>query len=222
MPLSHVQSVLVIGVTGRTGLECICIHHFAHHQTNPAVHAFCHDADILDDKEKTLCTSIVQGDAFSPKNLERALAETRADVVVLSIGNYDSVKKSYIRTASAKALARVLKMPPYNLVRIVVVSNSGAGKASKIVCGGLSMLISFRLGQVLADQTGQEHAFNSLRNRTTVVRATSIMEKGATRKLVYFQDRENPPTIKTDRTDLAAWIVEEVCGKTRRLVCRAV
>jgi putative NADH-flavin reductase len=219
MNTTHQQSVLVIGATSRTGLECI--QHFASHQTNPAVHAFCRDADKLDDKDNALCTSIVKGDAFSPKDLERALAETRAEVVVFSIGNGDSVNKSYVRTASAQALAQVLKIPQYKRVRIVVVSSTGAGKSRVIACGGLRMLVSFRLRHVLADHTGQENAFNSLRHRTTVVRATSLTENEATGKLVYFQDREKPPTIKTDRADLAAWIVEEVCGGTKPVGGRA-
>jgi putative NADH-flavin reductase len=210
MPPAHRQSVLVIGATGRTGLECI--HHFANHQAKPAVHAFCRDADDLDNKDKTLCTSIVQGDAFSPKDLERALAETRAEVVVLSIGHCESVKKSYIRTASAQALTQVLKMPQFKRVRIIMVSNTGARKSRIIVCGGLGMLTSFRLRHVLANQTGQEHPLNSLRNLTTVVRATPLTGKDSTGKLVFTQDREKPPTVKVDRADLAAWIVKEVCG----------
>jgi putative NADH-flavin reductase len=206
----HQQSVLIIGATGRTGLECI--RHFASHQTNPAVHAFCRDADKLEDKNKALCTSIVQGDAFSPKDLDRALAQTRAEVVVLSIGSGDSVKKSYTRTASAHAIVQILKMPQYNDVRIVVVSSAGAGNSRIVVGGGLGKLISLHLRHVLADHTGQENAFRSLRNRTTVVRATALTNNEATGKLVYFQDREKAPTIKTDRADLAAWIAEEVCG----------
>jgi hypothetical protein len=39
------------------------------------------------------------------KDLERALAETHADVVVLSIGNGDSVRKSY-SAASAHAIVQ--------------------------------------------------------------------------------------------------------------------
>jgi putative NADH-flavin reductase len=220
MPTANQQSVLVIGATGRTGLECI--RHFANHQTNPAVHAFCRDADKLDDKDKALCTSIVQGDAFNPKDLERALAETHAEVVVLSIGNGDSVKKSYIRTASAHALAQVLKMPHYKRVRTVVVSSAGAGNSRIIVGGGLGTLISLHLRHVLADHTGQENAFRSLRNRTTIVRATCLTENEATGKLVYFQDRDKSPTIKTDRSDLAQWIVEEVCGGTKPVGGRVV
>jgi putative NADH-flavin reductase len=220
MPAAYQQSVLVIGATGRTGLECI--HHFASHQTHPAVHAFCRDVDKLDDKDKALCTSVLQGDARSPIDLERALAETHAEVVVLSIGNGDSVKKSDIRTASAQALVQVLKMPQYKRVRIVVVSSTGAGNSRIIVGGGLGKLISLHLRHVLADHTGQENAFRSLRNRTTIVRATSLTNKEATGKLVYFQDREKSPTIKTDRADLAIWIVGEVCDRAKHVGSRVV
>jgi uncharacterized protein YbjT (DUF2867 family) len=220
MITTHQQAVLVIGATGRTGLECV--RHFANHQTSPAVHAFCRDVNKLDDKDKALCTSIVQGDAFSPIDLERALAQTRADVVVLCIGSGDSVKKSYNRTASAHAIAQVLKMPQNKRVSIVVVSSAGAGSSRIIVGGGLGKLISLHLRHVLADHTGQENAFRSLQSRTTVVRATSLTENEATGKLVYFQDREKSPTIKTDRADLAAWIAEEVCCGTKPVGGRVV
>jgi uncharacterized protein YbjT (DUF2867 family) len=220
MNTTQQQSVLIIGATGRTGLECI--RHFASHQTNPAVHAFCRDVDKLDDKDKALCTSIVQGDALSPKDLKHALTQTRADVVVLSIGNGDSVKKSYNRTASAHAIVQVLKLPQYNDVRVIVVSSAGAGNSRIIVGGGLGKLISLHRRHVLADHTGQENAFRSLRNRTTIVRATSLTDERATGKLAYFQDREKSPTIKTDRADLAAWIVEEACGGAKPVGGRVV
>jgi putative NADH-flavin reductase len=221
MSTNHQQSVLIIGATGRTGLECI--RQFASHQTKPAVHAFCRDAEKLNDQDKALCTSIIQGDARSPKDLKRALAETNADIVVLSIGNGDSVKKTYIRTASAHAMVQVLKMPQYKHVHIVVVSSTGAGKSRIIVGGGLGQLISYRLRYILADHTSQEHAFAySLRNRTTVVRATSLTNNKATGKLAYFEDGERSPTIKTDRADLASWIVEEVCGGTKPVGGRVV
>jgi uncharacterized protein YbjT (DUF2867 family) len=220
MPAAHQQSILIIGATGRTGLECI--RHFASHQTDPAVHAFCRDVDKLDDKDKALCTSTMQGDARSPIDLERALVETRADVVVVSIGNGDSVRKSDIRTASAYALVQVLKMPQFEHVHTVVVSSVGAGNSRIIVGGGLGKLISLHLRHVLADHTGQENAFHSLRNRTTIVRATSLTNNEATGKLVYFQDREKSPTIKTDRADLAIWIVGEVCDSAKHVDSRVV
>jgi NAD(P)-dependent dehydrogenase (short-subunit alcohol dehydrogenase family) len=228
MSAAHQQSVLVIGATGRTGLECIRL--FANHQTNPAVHAFCRDVDHLNDKDNALdtsvvqgfCTSIVLGDSRSPEDLERALAETRADVVVLSIENDDSVKKGYCRTASAHAMVQVLEKPQFERVHIVVVSSVGAGNSRIIVGRGMGKLISLRLRHVLSDHTGQENAFNSLRNRTTVVRATYLTDDEATGKLAYFQDREKPPTSKTNRADLAAWIVDEVCSGTKLVGGRVV
>jgi uncharacterized protein YbjT (DUF2867 family) len=228
MSTAHQQSVLVIGATGRTGLECIRL--FANHPTNPAVHAFCRDVDNLNKKDKDLdtsvvqgfCTSIVQGDARNPKDLERALAETHADVVVLSTGNGDSVRKSYSRTASAHAIVQVLEKPQFEHVHTIVVSSVGAGNSRIIVGGGLGKLISLHLRHVLADHTGQEHAFQSLRNRTTVVRATHLTDDMATGKLALFEDREKPPSIKTDRADLAAWIVDEVCGGTKLIRGRVV
>jgi hypothetical protein len=194
------------------------------------VHAFCRDVQELKDKDKDLdtsvmqgfCTSIVQGDARSPKDLERALVETRADVVVLSIGNGDSVKKSYTRTASAHAMVEVLEKPQFEHVHTVVVSSVGAGNSRIIVGGGLGKMISLHLRHVLADHTGQENAFHSLRHRTTVVRATHLTDDEPTGKLVYFQDREKPPSSKTDRADLAAWIVDEVCSGTKLLGGRVV
>jgi hypothetical protein len=54
-----------------------------------------------------------------------------------------------------------------------------------------------------------------LRNRTTVVRATSLTDDEAAGKLVCFQDREKSPTIKTDRADLAIWVVGEVCDRAK-------
>jgi uncharacterized protein YbjT (DUF2867 family) len=220
MPAADQQSILIIGATGRTGLECI--RHFASHQTDPAVHAFCRDVDKLDDKDKALCTSTMQGDARSPIDLERALVDTRADVVVLSIGNGDSVRKSDIRTASAYALVQVLKMPQFEHVHSVVVSSVGAGNSRIIVGGGLGKLISLHLRHVLADHTGQENAFHSLHNRTTIVRATSLTNNEAAGKFVYFQDRAKSPTIKTDRTDLAIWIVGEVCDSAKHVASRVV
>jgi uncharacterized protein YbjT (DUF2867 family) len=228
MSTAQQKSVLVIGATGRTGLECIRA--FANHPTNPAVHAFCRDVGNLSDKDKDLdtskvqgfCTSVLQGDARNPKDLERALTETHADVVVLSIGNGDSVKKSYTRTASAHAIVQVLEKTQFEHVHTIVVSSVGAGNSRIIVGGGVGKLISLRLRHILADHTGQEHAFHSLRHRTTVVRATSLTDDKATGKLSYFQDREKPPSTKTDRADLAAWIVDEVCGGTKLVGGRVV
>jgi hypothetical protein len=119
-------------------------------------------------------------------------------------------------------MVEVLKKPQFEHVHTVVVSSVGAGNSRIIVGGGLGKLISFHLRHVLADHTGQENAFHSLRNRTTIVRATSLTNNEATGKLVYFQDREKSPTIKTDRADLAIWIVGEVCDRAKHVGSRVV
>jgi hypothetical protein len=113
-------------------------------------------------------------------------------------------------------------MPQFEQVHTIVVSSVGAGNSRIIVGGGVGKLISLRLRHVLADHTGQEHAIHSLRHRTTVVRATHLTDNKATGKLAYFEDREEPPSIKTDRADLAAWIVDEVCGGTKLVGGRVV
>jgi len=135
------KSVLIIGATGRSGLECL--RQLAAHPAKPAVHAFCRDAKKLDDQDQALCTSIVEGNARSESDIERALRSTKADAVVVSIGNGDSVAKSDIRTASAEALVNILKKPEFKQVEAVVVSSTGAGASKIIVGGGIGKLISY-------------------------------------------------------------------------------
>jgi hypothetical protein len=149
------------------------------------------------------------------KDLSYALEKTNADVVIVSIGNGDSVRPTDVRTASAKALARVLKQPQFNNVRVIIVSAAGAG-ASKIIVGfGLGSLISFHLRHVLKDHTGQEAALcsTSLHSRTTVVRATCLTDNRATGKLVEYGDTEECPSTMTDRADLADWIAKATCDR---------
>lgn len=213
-------SILIVGATGRTGLECL--RHFSKHESNPAVHAFVRNESKLAAADKAMCESVVQGDARSAADLERALTETRASVVIVSVGNGDSVKKSDIRTANAQALVQCLKKPQFKRVRTVVISSTGAGNSRIIVGAGIGKLISFHLRHVLKDHTGQEAAFYSLRNRTTVVRATSLTDNEAVGKLEYFEDQVKSPSIKTDRADLATWVVEEVCGETSPVGGRVV
>ena len=214
------KSILVLGATGGTGLESI--RQLAKHPSKPQIHAFCRNPSKLADTDQALCDSVIAGDARQSKDLQQALQQTAANVVIVSIGNGESVAKTDIRTASAEALATVLKLPDFKHVRTVVVSSTGAGTSRIVVGMGIGKLISFHLRHVLKDHTGQEAAFFSLRNRTTVVRATALTDDAPTGKLVYFGDMEKSPTIKTDRADLAAWIVEEICGGTKPVGGRVV
>jgi hypothetical protein len=118
-----------------------------------------------------------------------------------------------IRTVNAQATAGILQKREYLHVRALVTSSTGAG-CSRIVIGlGLGAIFSHHLRHVLADHSGQEAAFLAeMKSRTTTVRATSLTTGKPTGKLVTFADTIKSPSIKTDRADLAAWVVIEICG----------
>lgn len=209
------RNVLVMGASGRSGLEILRV--LSAHDSKPQIHAFCRNPDSLNASATSLCTSVVRGNAKSVADIERALRETKADVVVVSLGNGDSVRKSDIRTASAEALVIVMKKPEFLDVHAVIVSSAGAGKSKIKVGMGIGMMISYHLRHVLADHTGQERAFMSspgIQMRTCIVRATSLVDNKATGKIATYGDKEKAPTIETDRADLATWITKQVCQST--------
>jgi len=105
-------------------------------------------------------------------------------------------------------------LPKYPRVRgVIVISSTGAG-SSKIVVGmGIGKMISHHLRHILHDHTQQESFFLSLpdwKDRTVVVRATALTDGQPTGKLVEFGDTAKSPSIKTDRSDLAAWVTNQV------------
>lgn len=219
--MNSTHSILVIGASGRTGQECL--RQLAQHPAKPALHAFCRDASKMDPQDAKLCQSIVTGNARSEQDLYNALDTTNADTVIVSIGNGDDTSKTDIRTASARALVNVLtKNPQFEHVRVLVVSSTGAASSDIIVGFGIGKLISFHLRHVLADHTGQEAAFQSIQDRTVIVRPTALTDKKATGKLVEFGDKDKSPSIETDRSDLASFIVQEILGETRKFGGRAV
>ena len=208
-------SVLVIGSTGGMGIEII--RHLAaskkESESSLMIHAFCRTPSKLDDTPiKSLCDSVIQGNARSSSDLDKALSVSKANIVVVSVGNGENVKKNNIREESAKALVAVL--PKYPSIRgVIVVSSTGAGPSKIIVGMGIGMLISYYLRHILHDHTQQEKAFLSSKyvmDRTVVVRATALTDDQPTGKLIEFGDTVKSPTIKTDRADLAAWITNQV------------
>jgi putative NADH-flavin reductase len=208
------KSVLVIGATGRTGIECI--KELSSHDSKPQVHAFCRNASKLEGSLKDLCASIVEGDAKSEVDIERSLSMTKADVIIVSIGNGDNVGKSDIRTVSAQAVAKVMEKPEFQHVHAMIVSSAGAGTSRIIVGFGIGSLISYHLKNILKDHTGQEQTFLSvhdLQKRTCIVRATALVDNKATGKVVAYGDTDKAPSIETDRADLAAWITKQICRK---------
>jgi len=202
------KSILIIGATGETGLEIT--RQLVEHHSKPAIHAMARDPSKLQ-SQKIELAGIVQGNARDASDIEHALEASQADWVIVCVGNGDSVAKNDIRTANAKATVSVLQKPAYQHVRAMVVSSTGAGSSKIIVGLGIGALISHHLRHVLADHTGQESAFAAIPNRITIVRATALTSGQATGKLVTFGDTVKSPSIKTDRADLVAWMVNEIC-----------
>jgi hypothetical protein len=139
-------------------------------------------------------------------DLELAIQITKADLVVVSIGNGDNVKQSNIRTESAKALVQVLVgQRVYRHVHVLVLSMIGAGGS-----GGVGKLTEFHLRHVLQDHSGQEAVFlSSMKDRTLIVRPTALAKNKSIGKVVTFDSTGKYPTKKTDRKDLADWLVRE-------------
>lgn len=209
----HPTSILVLGATGRTGLACI--RKLCRSGKTPQVYAFCRKASKLPRHEKALCAAVIEGDARSPSDIEWALTQSKADVVIVAIGNGDSVAKTDIRTVSALSLSSVMKKDKFNHVQAVVISSSGAGSSKIIVGFGVGTIISFHLRHVLKDHTRQELAFGDIESRTFIVRATALSDQKATGKLAIFGDKDRAPSIETDRGDLAAWITQEIFAKKK-------
>ena len=202
-------SILVLGASGQTGL--VLSRHLANHPSKPSIHAFCRSPEKMDPKDHRLFASAIKGDARKPEDLERALRESRADYVIVTLGYGLVVSKSKntIRTESAQALVPILRKPEFQHVRTIVISSTGAGN-SKIIYGLTGRLVAAYIRHVIRDHTGQEEAFKKIANRTEVIRLTGLHDDEPTGKLVTFADREPHPNITTQRADLAAWVVDTV------------
>jgi len=203
------KSILVLGATGATGIQCI--EKLSNNYKNK-IHAFVRNPSKVDTSTRSLCQSIQTGNALKEADLRRALAATKADWVVVALGGGSdlSAKTNTIRTANAQILAPLMAETEFRHVRALVVSSNGAGSSKIIVGFGIGLMISSHLRHVLKDHTGQEQAFASLPHRTIVVRPTALTSDEATGKLVEFPDTKKGPSIKTDRVDLAEWVAHAI------------
>jgi len=205
-------SILIIGAAGRTGYTCL--ERFARHESKPKIHAFCKTINSLPKRGIDLCQHVVLGDATKSSDIECALRETKANIVVVCIGNGNNTSKTDIRTESARALVSVMNKDEYKHVRALVLSRLGVGSSPKVKGTiGLRKLTSHRLKHVLNDHCGQEDAFWAIAKRVTVVRPAMLRDNkritGTVQEL-RIQDG-NPRMVEISRADLASWIVEEVC-----------
>mmetsp|Transcript_26901 Transcript_26901/g.75617 ORF Transcript_26901/g.75617 Transcript_26901/m.75617 type:complete len:332 (-) Transcript_26901:190-1185(-) len=221
-----VSNILMIGATGRMGVElidAISTHTAANHSNdvnNVNIHAFCRSPQKLQPSTKDKCASVIKGDARSPSDLRHAIQQSKADLVLVAVGNGDDVSKSDIREANAKALVAALNSDnndnnhdddnnhDMSKVRVFVVSSNGAGPTKIKVGFGIGMMIQYHLRHVMKDHTRQENVFlTQMKDRVGFVRPTALTDGKPTGATKTFGDHDKPPTIQTDRSDLAKWVV---------------
>jgi hypothetical protein len=231
--IMNLNAILIIGATGRTGtclLKRLANVQQPSNNAPTSIFAMCRDASKLSDEARACCDGVIKGNARGPKDMENALKASKADLVIVAVGNGDNVKKNDIRTATAKALVSVVTSMGHRNVRAVIVSSIGSG-GSKIKVGfGVGTLIDFHLRHVLHDHDGQaaECLTSSMKERTFIVRPTGLTEGKATgKKVVPFGGNEKCPNLETDREDLANCIAKEVifnpngAGRFGKQVCVA-
>lgn len=206
------QSILLIGATGRSGNEIL--KQLLANNTKPKVHAFIRDPSKLEPEYKDKCASIFKGDARSPSDIERALTESNADLVIVAVGNGDDTGKSDIRTTNAQAVATAMEQPGMESVNAIVLSSFGAGPTQVKVGFGIGKLIEYQLRHVFKDHDGQESAFldNGLADRVMIVRPTSLTDGKANGKIIEFGDSEKAPSINIDRGDVGVFVAKEACS----------
>lgn len=197
---SSLNSVLVVGASGRTGNNFIKALKTYGKTWTPQITAFCREPTKLDADMKTMCSLVAKRDARSQADLQSVVDESKADLVVIAIGNGDNVGKTDIRAASATALVKVLDQKKYQSVKVLVVSSIGAGD-SRIIAGfGLGRMIEFHLRHILKDHSKQEATFlssKSLKHRTMILRPTGLTEDDNTGKVITFPKNTKCPALTT-------------------------
>mmetsp|Transcript_1987 Transcript_1987/g.5503 ORF Transcript_1987/g.5503 Transcript_1987/m.5503 type:complete len:221 (+) Transcript_1987:364-1026(+) len=200
------KSVLIIGATGALGTQCLR----ALSKASTEIHVFCRTPSKLADTDKALCKSVIVGNARNAQDVEEALAESKADFVILATGNGTDVGKSDTREKTGTALAKAMKQPGLEKVKAVVISSHGAAETKIIVGFGIGMMIAYHLKHVMSDHTLQEAAFATVADRTLIVRPTALKDNKGGNKVVEFDGTKKGPSIEIDRSDVAAWICNQM------------
>lgn len=208
-------TVLLIGATGRTGIQVIRA--AAVHPARPRIHAFARTPAKLSSEDTALCASVQQGDACNSKDVARALSASEADVVLMAIGIPMSTARSDVRHKSAKALMDVIQPgSEFEHVKILCLSSTGAGGTIIDLGMGVGKILGFVLRHVMEDHDNQEAEFKNRlkdqKSRLLIVRPTGLVEGKATGKTQLFEPMARAPSGKIDRSDLAHWMVSELCG----------
>lgn len=204
------QSVLIIGALGKTGLETI--QQLGEVENSPLIYGMTRDLMTTSGDSMDLFMkygeTLIEGNPTTAADIHRALLISNADTIVVSVGN-GRRQNNLIRTQSAQAIARVLQHQPFHGVRVIVVSWAGVAPKFRM---GFGKLVEKSYQSVLMDHAGQERTFTSderLRRRTTIVRPTKISTTNGT-TIMKVGSKDSSPTTRTNRRDLAKWIVDEI------------
>ncbi|CAB9515621.1 nad-dependent epimerase dehydratase [Seminavis robusta] len=207
------KSVLIIGATGALGLQLL--RHLAKNSSIGEVHVMARTPSKLESADRALAASVQKGNARDANDVETALRNSKANYVILATGNGHDVSKSDTREATGRALALVLKKPEFSNIQAVVMSSHGVAETNVIIGFGLGMLLAYYLRHVFVDHEKQEAEFDSLTERTLVVRPSGLSDDKAIENLDYiveFDGIKKGPSINIDRSDVAAWVTREIAS----------
>lgn len=213
---SEAQSVLIVGATGRAGLEVL--KQLAERASPPLVYGLTRNIRTVSQKVmdhySIFGEELIEGDATKGENIYRALLISQADTIIVAIGNDKTKKSKNVRSTSAKAITQVLLHPQFRHIRVLVVSWAGAGssKADCRMC--IRRFEELKMKATLNDHTKQEEIFLSdktIRDRTTIVRPTNFSRSDNPSTLKVFADGDKtiPKLPKTRPMDLAKWLAAE-------------
>lgn len=206
-------SILIIGASGRLGTQLIrATNKFS---PRPYVHAFVRDPTKVESVDRKLCHSIQPGDATIAGDISAALRATKANVIIVSIGNND-VKPTNVRGDCARAIMDVIHPgSSYAHVQVIVISSVGCGGTHINIGLCLGTLLTHKLRHVLKDHDDQEHEFitrmgRDNKQRLLIIRPTALENGKGTGRVAIFEKRPVPAG-RIYRKDLAEWIINELC-----------
>mmetsp|Transcript_14235 Transcript_14235/g.40529 ORF Transcript_14235/g.40529 Transcript_14235/m.40529 type:complete len:301 (+) Transcript_14235:97-999(+) len=231
------QNVLVIGASGRTGVEII--RHLAGHVSRPNIFAVRSSSseqyDDLDLNMRKVCSEVIQADMRSSGDMEQAILKCQPSTVIVSLADdvrcssieeYDGVAhtvgshgadlaRTDLRYKNARILVDILSRPEHQHVHVVILSRIGAGPTKLHSRFGKAYLKQHQLRFVMTDHTLQERAFlRSMKDRVIIIRPTEFTDAQESSGMMVqsFGDYDRPPTDKVNRTIFANWFVDQMCG----------
>ena len=127
---SSPKSVLVIGTKPCVSMQRLRQLSFLSNNTTQ-VHLLCHPASnphVSEQQQQSrrhLFTSIMRGDESNPRHIEKALAATKASVVIIPMAeNAHQAMQQQQRDETRLALAQVLGKPEFSRVQVLAISQT--------------------------------------------------------------------------------------------------